>query len=110
MKAMAEAKNKKIKKNDNVIVVTGKDRGRRGKVLFIDSKKSRVLVEGVNKKKKYVKPSQENPKGGVITLEYAISVSNVMVFCEKCKKGVRVAYNLKDDKKVRVCSHCKKEI
>jgi len=107
---MVEAKNRKIKKNDSVIVVTGKDRGRRGKVLFIDSKKGRVLVEGVNKKKKFVRPNQENPKGGVINLEYPISISNVMIFCEKCKKGVRVAFNIKDDKKTRACSHCKKEI
>jgi large subunit ribosomal protein L24 len=107
---MVEAKKRKIKKNDNVIVVTGKDRGRRGKVLFIDSKKGRVLVEGVNKKKKFVRPSQESPKGGVITLEYPISISNVMVFCEKCKKGVRVGFEVKDDKKTRLCSHCKKEI
>lgn len=101
---------KKIKKNDSVIVITGKDKGRRGKVLFIDSQKGRVVVEGVNKKKKFVRPSQEAPKGGVITLEYPINISNVMLFCEKCKKGVRVGFDVKDDKKVRKCKKCNKEI
>jgi len=110
MKAMVDAKNKKLKKNDNVIVMTGKDRGRRGKILFIDSQKGRVVIEGVNKKKKFVRPNQENPKGGVITLEYPINISNVMIFCDKCKKGVRVGFELKDDKKVRRCRHCSKEI
>ena len=59
-----------LKKNDNVVVVTGSDRGKRGKVLFIDRKKGKIVVEGINKKKKFVRPSQENPKGGIIRLEF----------------------------------------
>jgi large subunit ribosomal protein L24 len=98
----------KIKKNDNVVVVSGNDRGKRGKVLFVDRKKNRVVVEGINKKKKYVKPSQESPKGGSISLEYPIAVSNVMVFCEKCKKGVKLGIQLKDKDKIRVCRKCGK--
>ncbi len=102
--------NTKLKKNDNVVVISGKDKGRRGKVLFIDTKKGRVIVEGVNKKKKYVRPSQENPKGGVISLEFPVHISNVMLFCEKCKKGVRLGVDQKSDKKVRVCVKCNKAI
>jgi large subunit ribosomal protein L24 len=102
--------NTKLKKNDNVVVISGKDKGRRGKVLFIDTKKGRVIVEGVNKKKKYVRPSQENPKGGVISLEFPVHISNVMLFCEKCKKGVRLGVDQKSDKKVRVCAKCNKAI
>ncbi len=107
---MVDTRQKKLKKNDNVIVITGKDRGRRGKVLFLDSAKNRVVVEGVNKKKKFVRPSQENPKGGAISLEYPISLSNVMIFCEKCKKGVRIGFEVKDDKKTRKCGKCSREI
>ncbi|MDY6935543.1 MAG: 50S ribosomal protein L24 [Spirochaetota bacterium] len=96
----------KIKKNDNVVVITGFDRGNRGKVLHVDRKSGRVIVEGVNKKKKYVRPSQENPKGGIISLERPIQISNIMVFCEKCKKGVRIGTKLSDNKKTRVCIKC----
>jgi len=97
-----------LKKNDNVVVVSGKDRGRRGKILLIDTAKGRVVVEGVNKKKKFVRPSQQNPKGGVISLENAIGISNVMLFCEKCKKGVRIGMQPRDKGKTRVCKGCGK--
>jgi large subunit ribosomal protein L24 len=98
----------RLKKNDNVVVIAGADRGKRGKILFIDSKKGRVIVEGVNKKKKFVRPSQENPKGGIITLEFPINLSNIMLFCDKCKKGVRVSVDTKGKNKVRVCRTCGK--
>jgi large subunit ribosomal protein L24 len=97
-----------LKKNDNVVVVTGKDRGKRGKVLYIDRKKGRLVIEGINKKKKYVKPSQQNPKGGAISLEYPVQLSNIMAFCDKCKKGVRLGVELKDKSKVRICRKCGK--
>jgi large subunit ribosomal protein L24 len=99
-----------LKKNDNVVVITGSDKGRRGKILFIDVKKGRVVVEGVNKKKKFVRPSQENPKGGAISLEFPIDISNVALFCEKCKKGVRIGMQIKDDSKIRVCKKCGKNM
>lgn len=96
----------KIKKNDNVVVLTGSDKGQRGKVLYVDRKKGRVVVEGVNKKKKFVRPSQENPKGGVISLEYPLNISNVAYFCDKCKKGVRINIDFKDKNKIRKCKKC----
>ncbi|HON77147.1 MAG TPA: 50S ribosomal protein L24 [Spirochaetota bacterium] len=99
-----------IKKNDNVVVISGKDRGSRGKVLFVDTKRGRVVIEGVNKKKKFLRPSNENPKGGVISIEYPINISNVMVFCEKCKKAVRLGIEISGDKKVRVCKKCNKTL
>lgn len=98
----------KIKKNDNVVVISGSDKGKRGKVLFIDPKKGKIVVEGINKKKKFVRPSQENPKGGVISLEYPIHISNVMLFCDKCKKGVRIVSAKKDNSKSRTCAQCGK--
>ncbi len=97
-----------IKKDDNVVILSGADRGKRGKVLFIDRKNGRVIIEGINKKKKFVKPSQENPKGGIISLEFPIHISNVMLFCDKCKKGVRLEYDEKGKSKVRICSKCGK--
>ncbi len=98
----------RIKKDDNVIVITGAEHGHSGKVLYVDRKKGRVVVEGINKKKKFVRPSQENPKGGIISLERPIHISNVQYFCEKCKMGVRIGIQIKNDSKVRVCKKCGK--
>ena len=81
--------NTRIKVQDTVVVISGADRGRRGKVLFIDRRNARVIVEGVNKKDKFLRPSQENPKGGVVSREYPIHLSNVMLFSDKQKKGIR---------------------
>lgn len=100
--------NTNIKKNDNVVVISGSDRGKRGKVLFIDRKKGKIVIEGINKKKKFVRPSQENPKGGVISLEFPVHISNVAYFCDKCKKGVKLGMQIKNDDKVRVCKKCGK--
>jgi large subunit ribosomal protein L24 len=98
----------RIKKNDNIVVITGVERGHSGKVLQVDRKKGKVVVEGINKKKKFVRPSQENPKGGVISLENPIQISNVQYFCDKCKMGVRIGIQIKNDSKVRVCKKCGK--
>ncbi len=97
-----------IKKDDNIVVTTGVDKGKRGKVLFIDRKKGKVVVEGINKKKKFVRPSQENPKGGIISLEFPVHISNIAYFCEKCKKGVRMGLQIKNGEKIRVCKKCSK--
>ena len=98
----------RIKKNDNVVVIAGGERGRSGKVLQVDRKKGRIVVEGINKKKKFVRASQENPKGGVISLERPIQISNVQYFCDKCKIGVRIGVQIKNDSKVRICKKCGK--
>jgi len=98
----------KIKKDDNVMIIAGSDRGKRGKVLLVDSKKNRVVVEGVNVIKKFVRPNQENPKGGLLKIEYPINLSNVMLFCDKCKKRVRTNYQLKNKVKTRSCQKCGK--
>jgi large subunit ribosomal protein L24 len=100
----------RIKKNDNVVVISGAESGHTGKVLFVNKKTGRVVVEGVNKKKKFVRPSQENPKGGVINLEYPIQISNIQYFCDKCKMGVRIGAQVKNDSKVRVCKKCGKSL
>lgn len=100
----------KIKKSDNVVIISGIDRGRRGKVLHVDTRRGRVIVEGINKKKKLMRATQDNPKGGIINLEYPISISNVAYFCEKCKRGVMIGIRIKDEKKVRICKKCDRSI
>jgi len=100
----------KLKVNDNVVVNSGADKGKRGKILKIDRQKSRVIVEGINKRSKFIKASQENPNGGMATFEFPINLSNVMIFCEKCKQGVRVSIDQKGDEKKRLCSKCGKSL
>lgn len=93
----------KIKKGDQVIVLAGKDKGAKGEVLKAMPKDGRVLVSGVNVVKKHRKPTQENPQGGIDTVERSIHVSNVALLDPKEDKATRVGYKvLKDGKKVRV--------
>ena len=95
-----------IKKNDMVMVTVGKDKGKTGKVLRINSKTDRIIVEKVNMIKRHVKPSQKS-KGGIMERENPIHVSNVMIYCEKCAKPVRVGTKiLEDGKKARYCKRC----
>ncbi|MCS7204682.1 MAG: 50S ribosomal protein L24 [Leptospiraceae bacterium] len=95
-------KKTKLKVNDEVIVIAGKHKGKRGKILYIDRLRQRVIVQGINKIKKYVRPTQENPKGGVIEIEAPIHISNVMFYDPKLKRGVRIGYKFDEDRKVRV--------
>lgn len=92
-----------IKKGDTVIVISGKDRGKKGKVLQVNRDKERVIVEGVNMVTKHQKPTQKVQQGGIIHQEAPIHVSNVMVYDSKAKAGTRVKMQiLEDGKKVRV--------
>jgi len=96
----------RIKKNDRVKVLTGKDKGKAGKVLFVDYKNSRVVVEGVNIVKKTKRPEQ-NQKGGIMDIEAPLSVSNVMVVCTKCDETTRIKKKkLENGKNVRICGKC----
>ncbi|HOJ43051.1 MAG TPA: 50S ribosomal protein L24 [Syntrophorhabdaceae bacterium] len=105
-----EEKQYHIRKNDLVMVTTGKDKGKTGKVLRILKKRDRIIVEKVNMVKRHVKPSQKT-KGGILEKESPIHVSNVMIYCEKCSKPVRVGKKLLDDgKKVRYCKKCNEVI
>ncbi len=90
----------KIKKGDQVIVIAGKEKGREGKVLHVNTKENTVVVEGLNKVKKHEKASQKNPNGGIIEIEAPIHASNVMI--ASGGKGVRVGFEVRDGKKVRV--------
>jgi large subunit ribosomal protein L24 len=97
-----------IRKNDNVVVTTGKDRGKRGRVVRLDPDKNRVLVEGVNFVKRHTKPNpQKNVKGGVMEREAPLHASNVQIVCPECGKPTRVGKKILDDgRKVRVCRKC----
>ena len=95
-----------IKKDDKVIVLSGKDKGKQGKVLIADPKALKVTVEGVNVATKHQKPKQQGQEGGIIKVETPIYASKVQLVCPKCGKGTRVAHKLDGDKKVRVCKKC----
>lgn len=96
-----------VKKGDTVVVIAGKDRGKKSKVLQALPKENRVVVEGVNVVKKHSRPTQSMPQGGIVEKEGPVHASNVMPFCPKCGKGVRVAHQeLADGTKVRKCVKC----
>ncbi len=93
----------KLRKDDEVIVIAGREKGKRGKIMFIDRAGERVVVQGINKRKRFQRPSQENPQGGVLEIEAPFEISNVMFYDAKQKKGVRLGFKVKDDgNKVRV--------
>jgi large subunit ribosomal protein L24 len=101
----------KIKKNDNVEVVKGKDKGKRGKVLEFLSESSLIVVEGINKKKKHMRQTRQDQKGGIVEIEKPLSAANVLVVCKSCNRPVRVGFNLlKDGSKTRICKRCKEAI
>ena len=99
-----------IKKDDKVIVLSGKDKGKIGKVIMADPKGMKVTVEGVRVATKHQKPRKQGEQGGIIKLETPIYVSKVALYCNKCGKGVRVGYKLDGDKKTRICRKCGAEI
>lgn len=105
LKKIKESHNNKlhVKKDDTVIVITGKDKGKKGRIIAAYPRLNRVLVEGVNMVKKHSKPTQQNPQGGIIEQEAAIHVSNVMLIDPKSGKPTRVGYKvLENGEKVRV--------
>ena len=103
-------KNLHIKANDTVIVLSGEDKGAKGKVIAVSPEEGKAIVEGVNKQKKHVKPRKQGETGGILDVDGAMYVSKLALFCPNCEKGVRVGYKTEDGKKVRVCKKCGKEI
>jgi large subunit ribosomal protein L24 len=97
-----------IKKNDTVYVLSGKDRGKTGKVLKVFLDKNRAVVEGLNYIQKHTRPNpQKNVKGGILPKESPIHVSNLMVVCKRCNKRSRIGFSvMQDGRKVRVCKNC----
>ena len=96
-----------VKKNDKVIVISGEDAGVIGNVIEAMPKSGKVVVKGVNIVKKHVRPRNAQQQGGIIDQEAAVYASKVMLYCEKCKSGVRVGHKINEDgTKVRVCKKC----
>ena len=99
-----------IKKNDTVIVLSGKSKGKIGKVITAMPAESKVIVEGVNVATCHVKARRQGETGGIVKREIPIRVDKVQLYCSHCKKGVRVGAKIDGDKKIRVCKKCGKEI
>ena len=99
-----------IRRDDTVVVLSGRDKGVKGKVLSADPKSGKVVVEGVSVAKVHQKPRRQGEEGGIIKKETPIYACKVQLVCPKCDKGVRVGHKLVDGKKVRVCVKCGAEI
>ena len=99
-----------VKTGDNVMIISGKDKGHTGKVLQVSPSENKVIVEGQNMVTKHVKPRRQGEEGGIVKREAAIASCKVQVVCPKCSKGTRVAHKIEGDKKVRVCKHCGAEL
>ena len=99
-----------IKKGDNVVVLSGDDKGVKGEVIAVSPEEGKVIVKGVNIIHKHVKPRRQGETGGIIDAEGAIYASKVALYCSKCGKGVRVKMKDVDGKKVRVCAKCGQEL
>ena len=99
-----------IRRDDTVIVLSGDDKGAKGKVIAVSPKEGKVLVEKVNMIHKHVKPRKQGETGGIIDAEGAIYASKVALYCSKCDKGVRVKVKMDGDKKIRVCAKCGQEL
>ena len=100
-----------VRSGDTVIVLSGKDKGKQGKVLQVSPKEGKVIVEGLNVVTKHVKPRRQGEQGGIVEAEAAMYASKVQLVCPKCGKATRIAHKILDDgSKVRVCKSCEEEI
>ena len=101
----------KIKKNDTVLVISGKDRGKKGKVRQALPRANKVIVDGINMMKRHSRTRGQARQAGIIDIEMPLSVSNVMLICNRCDKPTRVGYRVLDDgKRARICRNCHENI
>jgi len=96
----------KIKKGDTVEILSGNDKGKKGEVIEVIPKTSKIVVKGVNVRKKHIKPKKQGAQGGIISLECAIHSCKANVVCGKCGKATKTGYVIEKDEKVRVCKKC----
>jgi large subunit ribosomal protein L24 len=107
----APRKQFKIKKNDTVMIIAGKDKGKKGRIMRIVAKKDGALVEKLNMIKRHLRPGPQSRQGGILEKEAPIHISNLMLVCSKCTDPTRVGYRYLDDgKKVRFCKKCNEVI
>jgi len=100
----------KIKKGDTVLIISGKDRGKKGKVLKTFPKGGRLIIEGINLRKKHVRPRRTGEKGQIIEMPAPLDISNIKLICPKCGKATKVGYKIGEGKKFRICKKCDQEI
>lgn len=100
----------KIRKKDQVIVISGKYRGKKGKVLRVLPKTNKVVVEGVNLIKKHVRPKKTGEKGQIVEMPSPLHISNLKLICPECNKTAKVGFKIKGKEKYRFCKKCKKDI
>ncbi|GAB4487567.1 MAG: 50S ribosomal protein L24 [Thermodesulfovibrionales bacterium] len=100
----------RIRKEDTVMVITGKDKGKSGRVLRVDGGKSRVIIEKINIIKKHMKPNKKYTQGGIIEKEAPVHLSNVMLLCPKCGKQTKIGATVTGGDKHRTCKKCKEVI
>lgn len=99
----------KLHKGDNVLVIAGKYRGRKGKIIKTLPRKGKVVVEGINMQKKHTRPKRQGEKGQIVEIAAPFDISNAKFVCGKCSKAVRVGYKIVEGKKYRVCKKCGEE-
>ncbi len=100
----------KIKTGDTVLIISGKDRGKKGKVIKALSGESRIIVEDANLRKKHVRPKRQGEKGQIVETAAPLDASNVKLICPKCKKPTRIGYKVAEGGKYRICKKCRQEI
>ncbi len=95
-----------VREGDTVVIISGDDKGKTGKVLEVSPAEGKIIVEGINMITKHMRPRRQGEEGGRIQAEGAFYASKAMVVCSKCKKGTRIAHKIVDGKKIRVCAKC----
>ena len=100
----------KIKKGDTVLIISGKDKGKKAKVLTVFPKEKRVIVEGLNLRKKHVRPKKSGQKGQIVEISAAIDISNTKFICPKCNKSARIGFKITEKNKFRICKKCGQEV
>jgi large subunit ribosomal protein L24 len=100
----------KIRKGDNVVMLSGKDRGKKAKIVAVIPETGKVFVEGLNMMKRHTKPRQQGQAGQIISKERAVSVASVALVCKSCGKQTRVGYLVEGDTKTRICKKCKNTV
>lgn len=107
---MVKPRTLKLKKGDQVLIITGKDRGRRGAIEKVLSRQNKIIVTGVNIAKRHLKPSRKNPHGGIISQPSPMDASNVLIVCPRCDRPTRIGYRILKEKKMRLCRKCQESL